>query len=54
MRAITGWALRFGGVLASEPHDDEHSPQTRCRAQSGYDGVAVNAYAHIPAAPAAT
>jgi len=53
VRAITGWALRFGGVLASEPHEDEHGPQTWCRVQFGYDGVAVNAYTHIPAAPAA-
>ena len=54
VRAITGWAQHFGGVLASEPHEDEHGPQTWCRAEFGYYGVAVNAYAHIPATPVTT
>jgi len=54
MRAITRWALRFGGVLTSEPHQTERGPQTWCRAEFDYYGVAVKAFAHIPAAPAAT
>ena len=48
-RAITQWALRFGGVLTSEPHQTEHGPQTWCRVQFDYYGVAVTAFAHIPA-----
>ena len=54
LRAITGWAQHFGGVLASEPHEDEDGPQTWCRAEFGYYGVAVNAYAHIPATAVTT
>ena len=34
LRAITRWALRFGGVLISEPHHDETGMATYChRAQ---------------------
>jgi hypothetical protein len=53
-RAITLWALRFGGVLTSEPHQTERGPQTWCRVEFDYYGVAIDAFAHIPAAPAAT
>ena len=28
LRAITRWALRFGGVVISEPHQSERGPQT--------------------------
>ena len=48
-RAITRWVLRFGGVLTSTPHHSEHGPQTWCRVEFDYYGVAVNGYAHIPA-----
>jgi hypothetical protein len=51
-RAITQWALRFGGVLSSEDHDTCNGPQTWVRAKFDYYGVAVTAYAHIPATPA--
>ena len=54
LRAITRWALRFGGVLTSEPHDGDRGPQTWCRLHFDYYGVAVKAYAHVPAAPATT
>jgi hypothetical protein len=53
-RAITQWALRFGGVLSSEHHDTFNGPQTWVRARFDYYGVAVTAYAHIPATPATT
>jgi hypothetical protein len=48
-KAITRWALRFGGVLASEPHQTEKGPQIWVRLEFDYYGVAVDAYAHIPA-----
>ena len=53
-RAITLWALRFGGVLTSEPHQTERGPQTWCRVQFDYYGIAVKAFAHIPAQAAST
>jgi hypothetical protein len=49
MAAITRWANRFGAVLRSEPHQTDKGPQIWCRAQFDYYGVAVNAFAHIPA-----
>ena len=52
MAAITRWATRFGAVLSSEPHQTEKGPQTWCRAEFDYYGVAVKAFAHIPAATA--
>jgi hypothetical protein len=51
-RAITRWALRFGGVLTSEPDEGKRGPQTRCCVQFDYYGVAITAYAYIPAATA--
>jgi hypothetical protein len=54
LRAITRWALRFGGVIISEPHQGKGGPETWCRVQFDYYGVAVTAYAHIPAATATT
>jgi hypothetical protein len=54
IRAITRWALRFGGVLQSEPHQTERGPQTWCRVRFDYYGVVVNAFAHIPAQAAST
>jgi hypothetical protein len=51
-RAITRWALRFGGVLASEPCEGKRGPLTRCHLEFDYYGVAVKAYAYIPAATA--
>ncbi len=54
LRAITRWALRFGGVLTSEPHEGKHGPQTWCRLEFDYYGVAITAYAHVPAETATT
>ena len=54
MRAITRWALRFGSVVTSEPHQGRNGPQTWYRTDFDYFGIAVTAYAHIPAAPAST
>ena len=54
LKALTRWALRFGAVLTSEPHEGKHGPETWCYAKFDYYGVAVTAYAHIPAEPAAT
>jgi hypothetical protein len=48
-RAVARWGTRFGGVLASEPHDTEKGPQIWCRAEFDYYGVRVCAFAHIPA-----
>jgi hypothetical protein len=48
-RAITQWALRFGGVLSSEPHQTERGPQVWYRDEFDYYGVKVMAFAHIPA-----
>ena len=54
IRAITRWALRFGSVLTSQPGDGTDRPGTWYQAGFDYYGIAVSAYAHIPAAPAAT
>ncbi len=52
LRAITRWALRFGGVVTSNPHEDTtHRPETWCRTKFDYYGVAIDGFAHIPAAP---
>ena len=53
VRAITRWALRFGSVVTSQPHQGRNGPETWHRADFDYVGIAVTAYAHIPAAPAA-
>jgi hypothetical protein len=54
LRAITHWAHRFGGVVASKPHNSERGPRTYCVAAFGYYGLAVEAYAFIPAQTAST
>ncbi len=48
LRAIARWAMRFGGVMTSEPHRGKSGPETWCRVQFDYYGVAVCAFAHIP------
>jgi hypothetical protein len=48
MRAITRWALRFGSVMTTQPHQGKDGPETWCRTDFGYFGIAVTAYAHIP------
>ena len=52
LRAITGWAHRFGSVVTKHPHHDERGQFTRVTATFGYYGLTVKAYAYIPAAPA--
>jgi hypothetical protein len=52
VRAITRWALRFGSVVTSDPHQGKNGPETWCRTDFDYFGIAVTAYAHIPAEPA--
>jgi hypothetical protein len=49
LRAITRWALRFGSMVTSKPHQGGSGPETWCRTDFDYYGVAVSAYAHIPA-----
>ena len=52
LKAITRWALRFGGTVTSEPHHTDSGPQTWCRTNFTYCGVHVTVFAHIPADPA--
>ena len=54
LRAITRWALRFGGVLVTQPHHDENGMATYCHTKFPYYGVAITAYAFLPAPPGAT
>jgi hypothetical protein len=53
-RAITRWAARFGSVTTSQPGQGTDGTETWYRTEFDYYGIAVTAYAHIPAAPAAT
>ena len=52
VRAVTRWALRFGSVLTSQPGEGKDGPETWHRTEFDYYGIAVRAYAHIPAGPA--
>ena len=52
LRAITGWARRFGSAVTEQPHHDERGQFTRLAATFGYYGLTVKAYAYIPAGPA--
>ena len=54
LRAITRWTLRFGGVVISQPHQGEDGPRTYVRAEFDFYGIAVTAYAFIPAGTATT
>jgi hypothetical protein len=54
LKAVTRWALKFGGVIISEPHDGQRGPETYCHTELDYFGVAVDVYAFIPAKKAAT
>jgi hypothetical protein len=51
MTAITRWARRFGGVVITETRHGQDGPETWCRTTFSYYGVAVQAYARIPAGP---
>ncbi len=53
-QAVTRWAHRFGTVMTSQPHQGKDGPETWYRADFDYYGIAVTAYAHIPAAPASS
>jgi hypothetical protein len=54
-RAIFQWAHRFGSeTVTTHPHQDERGHFTRVTATFGYYGLTVKAYAHVPAAPAAS
>jgi hypothetical protein len=48
-RAITGWARRFGSAVSTHPHHDGRGVFLRVTAKFGYYGLAVKAYAYIPA-----
>jgi hypothetical protein len=50
IRAVTRWALRFGGIVISQPRQGKDGPETWCSTEFSYYGVSVRAYAHIPAA----
>jgi hypothetical protein len=50
-RAVSQWAVRFGGVLTSEHCQDQGSCYQLCELRFDYYGVRVAAYALIPAAP---
>ena len=52
LKAVTRWALRFGGIVTTIPHQGENGPETWCSTEFSYYGVAVKAYAHIPTATA--
>ena len=54
VRAITRWALRFGSVVTNEPHQGKDGPETWHRTDFDYFGIAITAYAHVPAEPADT
>jgi hypothetical protein len=51
-RAISTWARRFGSVTTSQPGKGESGTETWYRTQFEYCGIAVTAFAHIPAEPA--
>jgi hypothetical protein len=48
-RAITRWALRFGGILTSEPYKNKDGSGTFCGLNFDYYGVPVEAYAYVVA-----
>jgi hypothetical protein len=48
-RTVLRWASRFGGTRSGTRRDTEHGPQIWCKTSFDYYGVAVEAYAHIPA-----
>jgi hypothetical protein len=54
LRAVLRWASRFGGTRSGSRRNTEKGPQIWCKTSFDYHGVAVEAYAHIPAGPATT
>jgi len=51
IRAITRWAARFGGVVTSHPGNVESDTGTWHKTDFAYYGIAVHAFAFVPAAP---
>ncbi len=51
-QAVTRWAARFGSIMTSQPGQGQDGTETWYRTDFDYHGIAVIAYAHIPAAPA--
>jgi hypothetical protein len=51
-RAITQWARRFGSTVSKHPHHDGRGVFLRVTTKFSYYGLAVKAYAYIPAGPA--
>ena len=41
VRAITRWALRFGSVVTTQPHQGRNGPETWHRTDFGYFGMAL-------------
>jgi hypothetical protein len=54
VRAITRWAARFGSVMTSRPGQIESDTGTWHTADFDYYGIAVHAFAFVPAEPAST
>lgn len=53
IQAVTRWATRFGSLVTSEPGTGTGGvAETWYRTDFDYCGIAVAAYAHIPADPA--
>jgi hypothetical protein len=53
-RAVNRWAHRFGSITTSQPHQGNDGPETWYRTDFSYYGIAVTAYAHVPADPASS
>ena len=52
IRAITGWARRFGSITTSHPGTVKPDTGAFHSTDFDYYGIAVHAFAFIPAAPA--
>ena len=54
VQALNRWAHRFGAIVTSQLGQGNGGTETWYRTDFGYYGIAVTAYAHIPAAPASS
>jgi hypothetical protein len=54
VRAITRWAARFGSAMTVQPGKVQSDAGTWYRTNFDYYGIAVEAFAFLPAGPAAT
>jgi hypothetical protein len=52
VKELGRWALRFGGEETSQPYEGDNGPETLCRLDFDYCGLAVQAYAFVPAGTA--